>query len=121
MATRLSNINLFVADVDRSARFYAAAFGLRRDDERSAPPGFAYLDGGTISLTLQSADAPGAILGQAESVEIGFEADDLAGLRLALERQGVAVSATQEMGWGSGFDARDPDGTRLTVFRKNPT
>ena len=93
---RLSNINLFVADVDRSARFYEAVFGFIRDPGSSAAPGFAYLGGGAVSLTLQGPEAPGAVLGQAESVEFGFEAepDDLARLRLALEAEGVEISPT---------------------------
>ena len=121
MAVRLSNLNLFVADVDRSARFYATVCGLRWDGESSAAPGFAYLDGGGISLTLQGPEAPGAVLGQAESVEIGFETDDLAAVRVALEAAGVEVSPTQSMGWGSTFDARDLDGYRLTVYTKRAT
>ena len=117
MPTKLSNINLFVGDVARSARFYSKTFGLGWD-EASSFPGFAYLDGGAISITLQPAGAPGAVLGQAESVEIGFETDDLEGVRRKLEAAGVAVAATQVMGWGTTFDARDPDGFRLTVFTK---
>ena len=119
---RLSNINLFVADVDRSARFYEAVFGLVRDQTTPATPGFAYLDGGSISLTLQGPEAPGAVLGQSESVEIGFEVEaaDLTSLRLALEAEGVEISPTQVMGWGSTFDARDPNGFRITVYTKQP-
>ena len=118
MSVRLSNINLFVADVAESARFYSTVFGLTWDQDCSAPTGFAYLDGGSISLTLQSPEAPGAVLGRADSVEVGFETDDLAALRAALEAAGVEVGPTQVMGWGSGFDARDPNGIRIAVFAK---
>ncbi len=119
MPTRLTNINLFVADVPASAQFYASVFGLKWDQEGIQSPGFVYLDGGVMSITLQSAEAPGAVLGSAESVEIGFETDDLLGVRQALEAAGVEVSATQFMNWGTTFDARDPNGIRLTVYTKD--
>ncbi len=119
MPTRLSNLNLFVADVARSARFYSTVFGLEWDQTRSQPPGFAILNAGDLTLTLQSPETPGAVVGQAQSVELGFETEDLQALRSALEAEGVEITPTQFMGWGSGFDAKDPDGIRLTVFRKN--
>ncbi len=118
MSIRLSNLNLFVADVAATARFYASVFELEWDQERSQPPGFAILKAGDLTLTLQSAETPGAVVGQSNSVEIGFETDDLDDLRARLAIEGVPVSPTQSMGWGSGFDARDPNGIRLTVFQK---
>lgn len=118
MSIRLSHINLFVADVDRSARFYATVFELSWD-EKSVSPGFAYLDGGGFALTLQSADTPGAVIGQADSAELGFETDDLAAIGDRLTAAGAEVGPVQIMGWGSGFDARDLDGFRLSIFTRN--
>ena len=119
MSVRLSNINLFVADVAIGARFYATLLGFEWDQERSQPPGFAILKAGNLTLTLQSSETPGAVIDQADSLEIGFETDDLDGLRAGLEAEGVEISPTQFMGWGAGFDAKDPNGVRLSIFRKN--
>ena len=118
MDIRLGNINLFVRDVEASLRFYAEALDLTHDVERSHPPGFALLRAGSATITLQSAGAPGALLGQAGSVELGFEAEDLPSTRDRLTAAGAEVSPLQVMGWGSAFDARDPDGFRLTIYRK---
>ena len=118
MPVRLSNINLFVADVARSVEVFVNALGMEYDQDRSAAPGFAFLRGGELSLTLQCVDTPGAVLDQSASVEIGFETDDLSQVKSALEAEGVEVQPIQGMGWGTAFDARDPNGIRLTVFTK---
>ncbi|HEY0778386.1 MAG TPA: VOC family protein [Gemmatirosa sp.] len=131
----LANVNLFVLDPERSRRFYVEALGLQ-DDTRSAPPHFVLLDaGGGCTLTLQAARALGESLnpGVADgAVELGFElaaatADDGADATAALEAAaarlaafGGLVSPPQIMGWARGFDGRDPDGHRLTVFVRAP-
>ena len=127
----LANVNLFVHDPARARRFYVEALGLA-DDARSAPPHFVLLDaGGGCTLTLQAAGALGEPLGPGGAtgslVELGFEiavaATDGPGAAAALDAvsarvtaAGGAVSAPQVMGWARGFDGRDPDGHRLTVF-----
>jgi len=60
MSVRLSNINLFVADVASGVRFYSTVFGFEWDQGRSQPPGFAILKTGDLTLTLQSSETPGA-------------------------------------------------------------
>ncbi|MCU0490073.1 MAG: VOC family protein [Chloroflexaceae bacterium] len=117
MAIRLGNINLFVQDIERARRFYVEALGLVEDSARSQPPGFYLLLAGGCTLTLQDASAPGAFAGSAESIEIGFAVDDVAAARQQVAAWGASVSDVQQMGWGGGFDARDPDGHRLTVYR----
>ncbi len=117
MSLRFGNVNLFVADVEAALRFYARLLGLEHDAERSHPPGFALLRSGEMTITLQGPDTPGWVSGRAESMELGFSVDDVAATRERLEAAGVRVSPLQEMGWGSGFDATDPDGFRLTFFR----
>lgn len=114
---RLGNINLFVRDIAQARRFYTEALGLTEMPERSAPPSFALLDAGGCTITLQDAAATGAIFGSSDSVELGFAVADVEAAGAALRAWGVEVSAVQQMGWGSGLDARDPDGYRLTVYR----
>ncbi|HEY0779828.1 MAG TPA: VOC family protein [Gemmatirosa sp.] len=129
----LANVNLFVHDPERARRFYVEALGLR-DDARSAPPHFVLLDaGGGCTLTLQAARALGESLdhGAADgAVELGFElavgtadGDATAALDAAAARLsalGGVVGPPQVMGWARGFDGRDPDGHRLTVFVRSP-
>lgn len=133
----LANVNLFVQDAARARRFYVEALGLR-DDARSAPPHFVLLDaGGSCTLTLQAAGAVGESLDRGAAacpVELGFElavgaadgADtaahdavlDAAAARIVAA--GGTVAPPQVMGWARGFDGRDPDGHRLTVFVRSP-
>jgi catechol 2,3-dioxygenase-like lactoylglutathione lyase family enzyme len=117
MATQLGNVNLFVTDIARARRFYVEALGLVEDTERSAPPSFVLLRAGEVTLTLQDGSAPGAIVGQPEGVELGFVVDNVTTIRDQIAAFGGTVSAVQEMGWGGGFDATDPDGHRLTIYR----
>lgn len=117
MAAQLGNINLFVGDIERARRFYVDVIGLIEDQERSAPPGFFLLAAGGCNLTLQDSSAPGAAFATTDSIELGFAVDDVAAVREQLVLWGSAVSNVQEMGWGSGCDARDPDGHRLTIYR----
>lgn len=117
MATTLGNINLYVQDVARATAFYTQAVGLTENTERSAPPHFALLQAGEATITLQDGAAPGAVLGQSASVELGFTVADLEEARARLIEAGGQVSDLQQMGWGGGFDARDLDGHRLTFYQ----
>jgi predicted enzyme related to lactoylglutathione lyase len=117
MATTLGNINLFVSDIERTRRFYLDVVGLAEDEERSHAPSFYLLDAGGCTITLQDRSAPGAAFDSGNSIELGFAVDDLEGTRSHLQAWGARVSEIQQMGWGRGFDAVDPDGHRLTFYR----
>ncbi|HRC77565.1 MAG TPA: VOC family protein [Kouleothrix sp.] len=117
MATTLGNVNLFVRDIEQAKRFYVEGVGLVEDVERSHPPSFALLRAGACTLTLQDASAPGAQFEPSRSVELGFAVDDIEATRERLAARGATVSDVEQMGWGGGFDALDPDGHRLTIYR----
>ena len=117
MSAKLGNINLFVRDIARARQFYVEALGLEENVERSAPPSFILLQAGGCSLMLQDTSAPGADFSPATSIELGFAVDDLDAARQRLAANGGTASQIQHMGWGSGFDASDPDGRRLTIYR----
>ena len=112
----LSNLTLVVADVGRSRAFYTRVFGLT--ETADSAPGMALLDAGNgLTLLLQPPEAvkvsplPGG-------VELGFEVEDLETTRARLLALGAEVGEPVQMGWGGGFDARDPDGHALSVFIK---
>lgn len=117
MATILGNVNLFVRNIEQAKRFYVEGIGLIEDKQRSQPPSFVLLQSGETTLTLQDASTPGAAFGLSPSVELGFKVDDLEAVRVRLAAWPNTVSEVQQMGWGSGFDAVDPDGHRLTLYR----
>ncbi len=113
----LGNINLFVRDVAAAKRFYKDVMSLLEDEARSQPPSFALFKAGGCSLTLQDGTVQGAALGEAASVELGFVTDDVDAVRQRLLAAGAEVGEVQQMGWGGGFDARDLNGHRLTVYK----
>ena len=117
MATTLGNINLFVRDIEEAKRFYIEGIGLVEDEERSHPPSFVILQAGACTLTLQDASAPNAALEPSRGIELGFAVEDVEGMRARLANWGSTVSEVQHMGWGTGFDAVDPEGHRLTIYR----
>jgi catechol 2,3-dioxygenase-like lactoylglutathione lyase family enzyme len=67
----LSNISLFVKDVNGAKKFYTQALGLVENTELSAPPSFILLNAGACTITLQDISAPGAVTGKADSIELG--------------------------------------------------
>ncbi|AGY56855.1 hypothetical protein [Gloeobacter kilaueensis] len=68
-------------------------------------------------MTLQDASVPGAAFGISDSVELGFAVEDVEAVRQRFKEQAIEVGDVQQMGWGEGFDAVDPDGHRLTFYR----
>ena len=117
MPTELNTVNLFVKDVARATSFYTEVLGLTLDSERSEPPAFALLRAGPCTLTLQDASVPGAQLGAADSVELGFAVDDVQAVAERLAAWGMAVGQIQQMGWGTALEARDEDGHRMNVLK----
>ncbi|MBA3868074.1 MAG: VOC family protein [Anaerolineae bacterium] len=117
MSTRLGNINLFVHDVQKARDFYIQALGLVENVERSHPPSFALLQAGDCTVTLQDANVPSASFAKTESIELGFEVDDIAATQQRLKDAGATISEQQQMVWGGGFDAFDLDGHRLTIYK----
>ena len=117
MSIRLGNINLFVQDVERAVQFYVEVLGLTLDEERSVLPGFALLEAGACTVTLQDSTAPEAAFGNTESIELGFVVEDVEALRQRFVHHDIAIDAIQHMGWGSGFNAADLDGHRLTIYQ----
>lgn len=117
MQITLSNVNLYVRNMERAKQFYTDVLGLVEDSQRSFLPTFILFNAGGCTLTLQDSSAPGAVFGKADSIELGFAVDDVEAVRSRLQAQGITVTEIQQMGWGSGFDTVDPEGHRLTIYR----
>lgn len=118
MPTRLSNINLIVRDVYASKTFYTTLLGLTEPDERDGPPTMALLYAGGCTISLQDAEAIGLAGGPAAGIEIGFEVDDVDATWRAMKAAGADVRGEPvSQSFGRTFDARDPDGHSLVIFR----
>ncbi len=112
--TRINNIMLGATDLARSLAFYHETLGL---DVQMEMPGFAFLNGGGVTLALSEAHARLATP-LAGAVEVVFGVADVTAAYAALRARGVEflnaprnVSGDQ---WAANF--RDPDGHLLSIF-----
>ena len=120
MSARMSNINLLVRDVYASKQFYTTVLGLTEPEERDGPPTMALLYAGGCTLSLQDAEAIGRTPSASEGIELGFEVEDVDAAWRAMRAAGANVLGEPvEQSFGRTFDARDPDGHRLVIFRLN--
>lgn len=116
--SKISNVMLGVQDLSRAVAFYRDKLGLTVQFEI---PGFAFLDGGGVTLTLSEplAQAITAQAGKvAGAVEIVFAVDDVYAAYHALSARGIKfiheprnLTGSQ---WGANFE--DPDGHILSIF-----
>jgi predicted enzyme related to lactoylglutathione lyase len=116
MRVTLKNIDLSVADVARSMRFYGEVMGMA-DMPQSAPPHMMILQAGGVTLSLHQTGTQGGKPVQPGSTELGFECDDLEAMRGRMLEAGARCEPVREYGFGSSFDATDPDGYRLSVYK----
>lgn len=112
--SRVANVMLGTTDLARSVAFYHQTLGL---DIRFESPGFAFLDGGGVTLVLSEAHARLADP-VAGGTEIVFAVDDVTAAHAGLTARGVEFlseprNVTGDQ-WAANF--RDPDGHLLSVF-----
>ena len=120
MRAKITNLNLFVKDVERAFSFYKTIFGFEEIEDRAARPGFVRLSAGDegFFLSLQSASGVGKEGEPVGGVEIGIEAQDIPAVIDLLKSAGAEVGEFQQMGWGGAVEARDLDGNRLNIFKR---
>jgi len=112
--TQIGVVMLGVADLNRSVAFYRDKLGVSVKQEI---PGFAFLDGGGVTLCLSQplARATGPAAG---ATEIVFSVEDVRAAYEVLRGRGVQFTneprnVSGPM-WAANF--QDPDGHRLSVF-----
>ena len=112
--TGISNVMLWTTELARSLAFYRDTLGLAIQFEM---PGFVFLNGGGVTLSLSEAHAKLATP-VAGGTEIVFGVADVTAAHGALTARGVEflnaprnVSGDQ---WAANF--RDPDGHLLSIF-----
>jgi lactoylglutathione lyase len=123
---RTGHVGLNVADIDRSWRFYEAAFGFRTLLQSDEPDRrFVFLgDGDTLVLTLWQQSAGRFDRAQPGLHHLSFQVDSVAEVR-ACERRLRELGATflhdglvahAEGAASGGVFFEDPDGIRLEIF-----
>ena len=115
---RLRHIALVVKDLERSADFYAEAFGMQRSAMTEGPTARRiYLSDGTVNLALlQYKGEEGSGLKDADAFvgahHFGFQVDDLGTARTAIEGAGGKFFFDLGKEGEEGFERKfkDPDG-----------
>lgn len=120
MPIRLQNIDLAVSDMARSLGFYTTLFQMTNTPQ-SAPPYMMILDAGGVSLSLHQTGTPGGRPVNPGSVELAFACDDLPATHAHFLEHGVSVGPIQQFGFGSSFEATDPDGYHLNLYTLRET
>lgn len=118
---RMSNVILYVQDINDEVAFYRDKLGLKvvypekADDYRKAG-GWVELDAGGVVLALH--DGAHGHVGE-EAPKITFEVDDLERARQELVDQGVKMEGIREIAPGSWICAgEDPEGFRFFLAPK---
>ena len=121
MTTRLIEVELRVADVDRSLRFYRELLGLalgqpevHEDSARHVHASWgSWAEGANDFLLFNIYPAE---TGERSRASVGFAVEDLAGLHVTLIQAGVDVVRPPEARpWGITAAYRDPDGNTVSV------
>jgi catechol 2,3-dioxygenase-like lactoylglutathione lyase family enzyme len=112
--TQIGVVMLGVTDLSRSVAFYRDQLGLTVKQEI---PGFAFLDGGGVTLCLSQPLARATGRG-AGATEIVFSVDDVRAAFEALHGRGVQFTheprnVSGPM-WAANFE--DPDNHKLSIF-----
>lgn len=107
-------VMLGVESVDRALPFYRDVLGLPL---RAQIPGFAFLDGGGITLALSEPLAAASDV-RVGATEVVFNVDDVTAVYTALLARGVHFVRELRIVDGVHYSAAfvDPDGHRLSIF-----
>jgi catechol 2,3-dioxygenase-like lactoylglutathione lyase family enzyme len=112
--TQISIVMLGVRDLARAVAFYRDTLGLPVKFE---VPGFAFFDGGKVTLCLSQplARANDRIAG---ATEIVFSVEDVTGAYEALREKGIMFTHAPRNVTGSDWAANfeDPEGHKLSIF-----
>jgi len=116
--SKIGNIMLGVSNMAASLPFYRDLLGMSLQFES---PGFAFLDGGGVTLCLSEplAKANDNVIG---ATEIVFSVEDVTQAYTNLREQGVAFQNEPRQvtptDWAANF--KDPDGHSLSIFGPAP-
>ena len=113
MNNKLATINIEARDLQQAARFYREVFGMSENTKRSHPPDFYYLESTAGHITLQPSRGgqPG------NTIELGFEVEDLEKVVAALAGFPLPAPVKQTMGWGNAIETADLDGHRIIAYK----
>ena len=117
-APTLHFVLFYVADLDKSLKFFTETLGIEHDPQQDAPDfrGFKVSAGSCpFGLTPASENA-GPESPRPGSIEVYFKTDDLEGTHSALADKGVKTTEIKHRYFGSIFGVSAPDGLQVTLL-----
>ena len=109
---------LRVQDIEKERRFYHETLGFPVDEAQSSPNFIMLKTAGPAWLALEDVSAQPEKAAPAGSVEIGLIVDDVDRVWQEWKAKGVnLLTQPQDLPFGRAFDARDPEGHALSVFK----
>lgn len=109
---------LRVQDLAKERRFYHETLGFPIDEAESTPTFVMLKTAGPAWLALEDVSNQPEKAAPAGSVEIGLIVDDVDRVWQEWKVKGVnLLTQPQDMPYGRTFDARDPEGHSLSVFK----
>lgn len=115
MNPKLGIVILHVRDLAQARHFYETVVGLQIDPAQTDEHFVSYHDGGDGLLSLEAAPDAGANTG---TTELGFAVNDVDGVYQDWKQKGVRlVSEPADFPFGRAFDAQDPEGNSLSIYK----
>lgn len=115
MQFKLGIVILHVQDFDKARAFYVETLGLPVISALSDDHFVTVQPLGSTAIGITA--EPGVANGTG-STEIGFEVNDVDALYRDFQNKGIALlSAPQDFPFGRAFDAQDPDGNKLSLYK----
>ena len=109
---------LRVKDIERARRFYHEALGFPIDEAQSDPHFVMLKTAGPTWLALEDVASQPDKAAPAGSVEIGLIVDDVDRVWQEWKVKDVnLLTRPADLPFGRAFDARDPEGHCLTVYK----
>jgi catechol 2,3-dioxygenase-like lactoylglutathione lyase family enzyme len=115
----LSSVTLYVEDIPTSRRFYTEKLGIPVNEDQSNDYFVMLQVKGDALFMLQSAGtAMDGFNTRSGGTEIGFEVDDVDRTYAEWKSRGVqTLTEPHDQPFGRTFNASDPDGHLLNVYR----
>lgn len=114
MNLTLGIVILHVQDVQQARAFYVDMLGLPIVPELSGGHFITVRPSNSTQLGITA--EPGVVSGQS-SAEIGFQVTNVDALYREFQGKGIPLlNAPQDFPFGRAFDARDPDGNKLSIY-----
>jgi len=112
LVSRISVINLYVSDMERSAAFYRDVLGMPLEGDGDWQE--ASIDGVRFALH-RTREGIGEL--SSGTIHVNLQVDDVDAAAERLRAAGVEFGEVMRDDWGAALEVSDPDGYRLYLYQ----